>query len=145
MFLKWTSFLFSHIALFQKYIEGCWQKFPQGLFIIPLWKTLAPPTSCMFFSFFFLLIKCGLACSKNYLRGWVIIVVIELNLGFCSLYCIDRELPAVYNISVSLIMEFLHVDSNLKLQNPRTANGWAPSIVASIGTALCFKIHFFSM
>ena len=47
------------------------------------------------FSFFFLLIKCGLACSKNYLRGWVIIVVIELNLGFCSLYCIvDRELPA---------------------------------------------------
>ena len=36
------------------------------------------------FSFFFLLIKCGLACSRNYLRGWVIIVVIELNLGVCS-------------------------------------------------------------
>ena len=118
MFQKWTSFLFSHIALFQKYIEGCWQKFPQGLFIISLRKNTCTSYFLHVFSFFFLLIKCGLACSRNYLRGWVIIVVIELNLGFCSLQIASIEnCPLFSNIIFNLIMEFNHGDSNQKLQN----------------------------
>ena len=124
---------------FRNILKGVGRNSPKGYLLSRSEKHLHLLLLACFFSFFFLLIKCGLACSKNYLRGWVIIVVIELNLGFCSLYCIDRELPAVYNISVSLIMEFLHVDSNLKLQNPREGTG------QRLGRSTLFKNPLFSM